>query len=75
MQMGVGYILVNQTKKQVIWFAKLPVNTMEEIAGNPASASIVTWYLFQNQGDAIQFVSDTYDEWPFSEGSREDLHE
>jgi len=28
--------------------------------------------LIENQGDEIQFVSDTYDDWPFVSGSRGD---
>jgi hypothetical protein len=41
---------------------------MQELSGNPVSAAMVTWYMIKNQGDMIQFVSDTYGEWPFSEG-------
>lgn len=70
--MGVGYQLINQTKKEKLSFYHLPVNTMREIAGNPVSASLVAWYLLENQGDEIQFVSDTYDDWPFISGSRGD---
>ena len=72
--MGVRYTLVNQTKKETINFSHLPVGKMREIAGNPASAAIVAWYLLTNQGDDIQFVSDTHDDWPFNSGKREDYY-
>ena len=62
--MGVGYILVNQTKCEQVTFAHLPANTAQEIAGQPAAAAVVAWYLLHNQGDQIAFVSDTYGEWP-----------
>ena len=70
--MTIGYILINQPKKEKISFYHLPVNTKNEIVGNPVSASIVSWYMLNNQGDQIQFVSDTYNDWPFSSGVRSD---
>ena len=63
--MGVGYILVNQTKKEQIRFIHIPASTARELAGNPVSAAITTWYMLDNRGDNIAFVSDTYDDWPF----------
>ncbi len=71
--MGIGFILVNQSKKETITFIHLPVNTKKEIAGNPVSAAIVSWYLFKNQGDQIQFVSDSNNDWPFKTGNKEHL--
>ena len=68
--MGVEYILVNQTKKERISFSRLNGSKMRELAGNSAQSAIVTWYLLDNQGDEIHFVSDTYDDWPFKTGSR-----
>ncbi len=68
--MGVEYILVNETKKEMISFGHLNGSKKREIAGNHAQSSIVTWYLLNNQGDHIQFVSDTYDEWPFKSGNK-----
>ena len=68
--MGVGYILVNETKKEMVSFSHLNASKMRELAGNAAQSAIVTWYLLNNQGDQIQFVSDTYDDWPFKTGSR-----
>ena len=53
--MGVGYILVNGTKQELISFAHLPVNTMREIAGNSVSASVTAWYLLNNP--ATEFPS------------------
>ena len=69
--MGVEYILVNETKKEIISFTHLNGSKMRELAGNAAQSAIVTWYLLNNQGDQIQFVSDTYDDWPFKTGSRD----
>jgi hypothetical protein len=71
--MSVGFELVNASKKEMISFAHLPVNTKSEIIRNPVSASIIAWYLSEYQGDEIQFVSDTYDDWPFSIGMKSDL--
>ena len=56
--MGVGYELVNLTKRERVMFAHLPVNTAKEICGNPVSAALVSWYLLCNGGDAIRFVDD-----------------
>lgn len=69
--MGVEYILVNETKKEMISFTHLNGCKMRELAGNAAQSAIVTWYLLNNQGDQIQFVSDSYDDWPFASGSRD----
>jgi hypothetical protein len=70
--MGVQYQLVNMTKRECISFTHMDGTKMKELAGNPAQASIVTWYLLNNQGDNIQFISDTYNEWPFNIGKRGD---
>jgi len=71
--MAVEFELVNQTKKEVISFCHLPGSKKRELTGGVASSAIVTWYMLSNQGDQIQFVSDTYGEWPFNSGSRNDL--
>ncbi|MEP2446811.1 MAG: hypothetical protein ABJI69_06250 [Balneola sp.] len=71
--MGVSYILVNYTKKEYVIFDKVPASKARELAGNPASAAISTWYMLNNIGDDISFISDTHNEWPFPEGSRDDL--
>jgi hypothetical protein len=71
--MGVSYSLVNYTKKEYVIFDKVLASKARELAGNPASAAISTWYLLNNIGDNISFISDTYNEWPFPEGSRDEL--
>lgn len=71
--MGVGYILVNHTKKEQVLFAHIPASKKRELAGCPISATITTWYLLEHPGDSIAFVSDTYGEWPFKSGSHKDL--
>ena len=72
--MGVQYILVNESKKELISFKHLDGSKKRELAGNAAQSSIVTWYLLQNTGDNIQFVTDTHDDWPFTGSSRQDLN-
>lgn len=71
--MGVEYILVNQSKREMISFAHLNGSKMRELVGNAAQSAIVTWYLLNNQGDEIQFVSDTYEDWPFKDGRKADV--
>ncbi len=71
--MGVSYSLVNYTKKEYIVFDKVAASKAREIAGNPASSSISTWYLLKNIGDHISFVPDLSNEWPFPEGSHDSL--
>lgn len=71
--MGTQFTLVNQTKGERIEFAHMAGAKAKELTGNPAQAALVTWYLLNNQGDLIQFVSDTNNEWPFSEGCRADM--
>lgn len=72
--MPVGHILVNYTKGEKIAFEHVSASSEYEIAGNPATTAIVSWYLLQNAGDSFAFVSDTYDDWPFS-GRKKDLEE
>ena len=71
--MPVGYSLVNYSKKEKIIFLHLPVNTMNEIMENDASNLIVRFYKQQNAGDEIDFVSDTYNDWPFSGGDKSEI--
>lgn len=70
MAMGVEYILVNESKQEVVSFSHLNGSKKRELVGNHAQSAIVTWYLLHNQGDQIQFVSDTYDDWPFNTGNK-----
>ncbi len=62
--MGTTYILINDTKKEMIGFPHLPVSKKREIAGNPTSASIVTWYLINNRKDDIRFYSEYETSYP-----------
>jgi hypothetical protein len=71
--MGVGYRLVNYTKKEWLVYSHIGTDKTLELAVNPVSAAITTWYALQNLGDAISFVSDTYHDWPFPTGSQSDL--
>ena len=69
--MGVSYRLVNVTKGEQISFSRLPGGKAHELAGNPASAAIVCWYMLHNIGDRIAFVADELEQWPFDTGSLE----
>ena len=71
--MSVGYELVNYSKRERITFCHIDAATAHELAGYPVAAAITTWYLLNHPGDQIAFVSDTYDDWPFTDGSRDDL--
>jgi hypothetical protein len=73
--MGVEYTLVNESKREFIGFSHMDGNKARELAGNPAQSAVVTWYMLENQGDSIQFVSDAYDDWPFKSSCRSDLSE
>lgn len=66
--MSVGYFLVNYSKKELLSFSHIDASTARELAGNPVSAAITTWYMLQNVSDSISFLSDTYDEWFFPGG-------
>lgn len=68
--MAIEYTLINQTKKEQISFAHLNGSKKRELAGNPTQSAIVTWYMLNNIGDDIQFVTDSTMDWPFSSGSR-----
>jgi len=63
--MGVCYRLINATKREAIHFMHVSASKAREIAGNPAAAAITSWYMLQNRGDDIAFVSDSDGEWPF----------
>lgn len=69
------FILINQTKKQQISFAHLNGSKKRELAGNSAQSAIVTWYMLNNIGDNIQFVTDSESDWPFVEGNKQDSYE
>jgi len=71
--MGVGYMLVNHTRAEVIKFVHLSTSKARELAGDPISAAITTWYLLEHRGDQIAFVSDTEGDWPFPSGCPADV--
>ena len=71
--MSVGYIPVNHTRHECVWFTDIAASTKHELAGNPVAAAITSWYLLEHAGDRIAFVSDSDDDWPFPTGSRSDL--
>ncbi len=56
--MGTTFEIVNYTKKELISFSHLPVSKKKEICGNPVSSAIVSWYLINNRGDNIHFLSE-----------------
>ncbi len=70
--MGTGYNLINYTKRETVCFYHVPATKKNELIGNPAASMITTWYMLNNLGDQISFVSDTYGEWPFPEGNQQD---
>ena len=71
--MGVGYFLVNYSKKEWISFNHIGASKARELAGNPVSAAMTTWYLLHHAGDSVAFVSDTYDDWCFPEGTFDEV--
>ena len=71
--MGVEYFLVNYSKKELISFSHIGASKERELAGNPVSAAMTTWYMLQHAGDSVAFLSDTYGEWCFPEGTRDEV--
>ena len=59
--MGTTYILINESKKEMISFTHLPSKKLE-LAGNVATSSITTWYMLKNTGDQISFIPDYEDQ-------------
>lgn len=72
--MGVWYSLINNTKKECLHFTHLSSAKARELAGSAVTSAIVTWYLLQNSGDEIAFVTDAYSDWPFKTGKKEDTY-
>jgi len=58
-EMPAEFILVNRTKRETVRFTHVPASKPKEIAGHPAAAAIVAWYLLHNPADRIGFVSTT----------------
>jgi hypothetical protein len=73
--MGVGYCLINNTKKECISYIHIPANTAKELTGNPVAAAITSWYLLKNSGDEIGFVPDQYNEknWTYKDVSEKEI--
>jgi hypothetical protein len=69
------YQLVNATKRETVKYSHLPVSKAREIASNPITAAITTWYMLKHQGDVIGFVSEYDLKWPLASGSWEELKE
>ncbi len=70
MDMGIGYELINYSRKERLSFSHLPGGTMCELAGNPVLSAMIAWYMLRHNGDRIGFSQDTYPEmeaWPFKE--------
>jgi hypothetical protein len=55
---GPAIVLWNATKREHVSFHHVGASTKREVAGNPASAAIVTWYLAQNVGDQISLQAE-----------------
>jgi len=74
--MGVGYCLINNTKKEKIAYLHLPATTARELTGNTVTSAITTWYLLKNTGDEIGFVPDqSYEkDWSFKKTSWNDIN-
>jgi len=70
--MGVGYNLINYTKREQLIFDHIAASKKNELIGCPAASMITTGYMLDNLGDHISFVSDTYGEWPFPGGDQQD---
>lgn len=66
--MALQYELVNATKSERLSLAVLAGRTKHDIAGNPAAAAIVAWYMMEHPRDRITFVTDdigdTHPAWP-----------
>lgn len=60
--MSTCYQLANLTRRERVSFAHLPMK-QREIAGDPAIAAIVSWYLFTRIGDHIVFLADGTEDW------------
>ena len=56
--MGPAIVIWNATKREHVSFYRVGASTKREVAGNPASAAIVTWYLAQNVGDQISLQAE-----------------
>lgn len=71
--MTVSYQLVNATKRETLQYQYLSVTKAREIAINPVTAAMTTWYLLKHPGDVVGFVSEYDLKWPLATGSWEEL--
>jgi hypothetical protein len=55
---GPAIVLWNATKREHVSFYHVGASTEREVAGNAASAAIVTWYLLSNVGDHISLEAE-----------------
>jgi len=71
------YELVNATKRERLSLSALPGRTKHDIAGNPAAAAIVAWYMMEHPRDRITFVTDdiadAHPAWPLRGVTRAEL--
>jgi len=72
--MGVGFVLVNHSRREKVTLAQLPASTANKLAGNAVTAAMTTWYLLQHREEQVAVVFDSLDDWPFPSGGRSDLH-
>ena len=56
--MGICYSLYNFTKREKMSLEHMPGGTAREIAGDPATAAVVAWYMLRNRGDHISMIGD-----------------
>ena len=56
--MGVLYTLVNKSKKEIIDYCHMQGAKKRELAGDPSTAAVTTWYPLNNKNDDIFFITD-----------------
>lgn len=75
--MALQYELVNATTRERLSLSPLPGRTKHDIAGNPAAAAIVAWYMMEHPRDRITFVTDdiadAHPAWPLRGVTRAEL--
>ena len=75
--MSIHYQLVNVTKQERVDLRGVGARTKHEIAGSPAAAAVVAWYMVEHARDRISFVGDDIDEkhpgWPLRGVTRDEM--
>lgn len=51
-----GYTLVNFDRRERLGFGAARAASVRDLAGNPVTAALVTYYLFQHMGQTISFL-------------------